>query len=76
MGFLIQARQVNRMLDLQVQLATRARLLRLASKPLAMDSTCFEQRHRSAHYDRRCPSDAFGVVVVAVGRITNNRPQK
>ena len=54
MGFLIRTRQVNRMLDLQVQLATRARLLRLASKPLAMDSTCFEQRHRSAHYDRRC----------------------
>ena len=54
MGFLIRARQANRMLDRQVELARRARLLRLSKKPLAMDSTCFEQRHRSAHYDRRC----------------------
>ncbi len=31
-----------------------AKLLQLGQKPLAMDSTCFEQHHRSAHYDRRC----------------------
>jgi hypothetical protein len=28
--------------------------LRLKDYPLAMDSTCFEQRHRSVHYERRC----------------------
>jgi len=42
------------MLDLQASAFERAGLLRLSRKPLALDSTCFEQRHRSAHYDRRC----------------------
>jgi hypothetical protein len=44
----------NRMLDLQVKLFDEAKLLTLRKKPLAMDSTCFERRHRSRHYDRRC----------------------
>jgi hypothetical protein len=51
---ILQTQRVNRALDLLVVLFARARLLHLSQRPLAMDSTCFEQRHRSAHYDRRC----------------------
>jgi len=51
---ILGARRVNRMLDRLAGLFARARVLRLSDKPLALDSTCFEQRHRSAHYDRRC----------------------
>ena len=54
MGQLLRPARVNRMLDLQAELFLKARLLRLSTRPLAMDSTCFEQRHRSIHYDRRC----------------------
>ena len=63
MGQLLRPGRVN-MLDLQAELFLKARLLRLSTRPLAMDSTCFEQRHRSSHYDRRCrqmrnePADA------------------
>ena len=53
-GVLLGTRRVNRMLDRLAGLFARAKLLRLSHKPLALDSTCFEQRHRSAHYDRRC----------------------
>jgi len=53
-GAIVTARRVNRMLDVQAAASARAGLLRLSRKPLALDSTCFEQRHRSAHYDRRC----------------------
>jgi len=49
-----QKRRVDRALDWFAEHFDEAGLLRLASKPLAMDSTCFEQHHRSAHYDRRC----------------------
>jgi len=42
------------MLDLLAELFDRAKLLTLRNQPLAMDSTCFEQRHRSRHYERRC----------------------
>jgi len=51
---ILKTRRINRLLDLQVMHFTQVRLLRLWQKPLALDSTCFEQRHRSAHYDRRC----------------------
>jgi hypothetical protein len=53
-GLIATTRRVNRMLDLQAAAFARAKLLRLSRKPLALDSTCFERRHRSAHYDRRC----------------------
>src|SRR5271170_1211499 len=44
-GSLLKIRRVHRMLDRLVALFTRARLLHLSQKPLALDSTCFEQRH-------------------------------
>ena len=53
-GVLVTVRRVNRMLDLLAARFARARLLRLSERPLALDSTCFEQCHRSVHYDRRC----------------------
>jgi hypothetical protein len=53
-NLILKTRRINRLLDLQATHFTQVRLLRLWQKPLALDSTCFEQRHRSAHYDRRC----------------------
>jgi hypothetical protein len=54
LGSIVKSRRVNRMLDWLATLFKRAGLLRLSHKPLALDSTCFEQHHRSIHYDRRC----------------------
>lgn len=51
---LVETRQVNRMLDLQARMFAEAHLLKLSSKPLTIDSTCYEPRHRSRHYDRVC----------------------
>lgn len=49
-------RRVNRMLDLMAAAFARAGLLRAlrSVNPLTIDSTCFEERHRSRHYDRAC----------------------
>jgi len=51
---LLATHRCRRMMDLLATLFAKAKLLTLRKKPLAMDSTCFEQHHRSAHYDRRC----------------------
>ena len=59
---LVSGRRTGRMLDLLAELFAAAKLLASARrrggkgphKPLAIDSTCYEQRHRSRHYDRRC----------------------
>jgi hypothetical protein len=69
---ILSGRRVDRMLDLQAEAFSRAGLLRLSHKPLALDSTCFEQRHRSAHYDRRC-GQMRGEAATAVAA---KRPQK
>jgi hypothetical protein len=53
-GVLVQHRKVNRMLDLLARLFAQERQLKLSIKPLTIDSTCYEQRHRSRHYDRVC----------------------
>jgi hypothetical protein len=55
-GVVAETRRVNRMLDLMAEAFARAKLLRTLSaiKPLTIDSTCFEERHRSHHYDRVC----------------------
>jgi hypothetical protein len=54
LDMILSIRRVNRMLDRLAERFAQAKLLRLTDKPLALDSTCFEQRHRSSHYDRRC----------------------
>ena len=51
---LLASRRCSRMLDLLAELFAEAKLLTLRHKPLAMDSTCYEQHHRSRHYDHRC----------------------
>lgn len=51
---LLAARRCSRMLDLLAELFAKARLLTLRKQPLAIDSTCYEQHHRSRHYDGRC----------------------
>lgn len=51
---LLTQHRCKRMLDLLARLFAQAKLLTLRRKPLAIDSTCYEQRHRSVHYDRRC----------------------
>ena len=53
-GRLVEVRRVNRMLDLLAELFAERRLLKLSRKPLSIDSTCYEQRHRSRHYERAC----------------------
>jgi hypothetical protein len=51
-----ETRRVNRMLDLMAEAFAREGLLRAlrSVNPLTIDSTCFEERHRSHHYDRVC----------------------
>jgi hypothetical protein len=54
MDSLMTTYRCRRMLDLLAELFGKAKLLTVRRRPLAIDSTCLEQRHRSAHYDRRC----------------------
>ena len=51
---ILKASRCEKMLDLFAAQFRERGLLKCSGKPLTMDSTCFEQRHRSAHYDRRC----------------------
>lgn len=51
---LVEIKHVNRMLDVLAELFAEAHLLKLSIKPLSIDSTCYEVRHRSRHYDRVC----------------------
>jgi hypothetical protein len=55
-GVVTATRRVNRMLDLMAEAFAREGLLRAlrSINPLTIDSTCFEERHRSRHYDRAC----------------------
>src|SRR6476619_6362834 len=53
-GVLVQGRRVGRMLDLLAGLFAREGLLELLAEPLTIDSTCYERRRRSRHYDRVC----------------------
>lgn len=51
---LVEIKRVGRMLDLLAELFNEARLLKLSIKPVTIDSTCYQTRHRSRHYDRVC----------------------
>lgn len=50
---LVTFKQANRLLDVTVDWFTEARVLNLAWKPLAADSTHFESRHVSRHFEQR-----------------------
>jgi hypothetical protein len=68
---LLKARRVNRALDLLTELFAQERLLNLSVKPLTIDSTCYERRHRSRHYDRVCRKMKLGE-----GEKYTNTPEK
>jgi hypothetical protein len=53
-GSLLRPRSTRRALDLLAEQAGESLDAALRDKPLAIDSTCYEPRHRSRHYDRVC----------------------
>lgn len=56
---LIKPGRMRRMIDLQVVWARRLGLLRRGSfKPLSIDSSMFESRHVSRHFEKRCNQTA------------------
>jgi hypothetical protein len=50
---LLQDSTVRRLLDEQVDWAVTARMLGIPSKPVALDSSMYESRHVSRHYEHR-----------------------
>jgi Transposase DDE domain len=52
-GKLLKKSRIAKALDLLAEDATQLGK-ELARKPLSIDSTCYEPRHRSKHYDRVC----------------------
>src|SRR5437870_5166418 len=52
--FLLSKFRVNKLLDMLAQWAGLARMLKLSTKPLAVDSSLYESHHVSRHYERRC----------------------
>jgi hypothetical protein len=52
--FLLAKCRVDALLDKVAQWAALGRVLGLSARPLAVDSTYFESRHVSRHYERRC----------------------
>jgi hypothetical protein len=53
-AFLLRNCRVGKLLDKLAQWAALARILGLSTRPLAIDSTTYESRHVSRHYERRC----------------------
>lgn len=53
-GALFKKRRIKRALDLMAAEAQEELSAGLKVKPLTIDSTCYEPRHRSKHYDRVC----------------------
>ena len=52
-GALVTGRVMNKALDVLAGWFALARVLGLSAKPLALDTTCFESRHVSRHFERR-----------------------
>jgi hypothetical protein len=50
---LLKSEPVKRLLDQQICWASQARMLRLSTRPLGMDSSMYESRHVSRHYEHR-----------------------
>ena len=76
-GSILSNRRVARMFDLSAKRFADAGVLRPSAKPLALDSTCFERRHRSGHYDRRCRqmAAAGAGAAGAAGAAGDKRPE-
>ena len=83
-GVLVEVKKVSRMLDMLADLFARERLLGLGlvAKPLTIDSTCYERRHRSRHYDRVCrkmrlpEGGKYGKDVPATQSARKKRPKR
>src|SRR5437762_1706343 len=58
-GVVVTGRLMNKALDVLARWFSLARVLRLSDKPVSLDTTCFESRHVSRHYElRRGQTDA------------------
>lgn len=57
-GRLIRRGLMNRMLDQQAAWAERRGLVKGRVKPVALDSSMFESRHISRHFEKRCGQTA------------------
>jgi hypothetical protein len=57
-GIVARLGKLNSMLDLQVKLARRCGLIQGLAKPAALDSSLFESRHVSRHFEKRCRETA------------------
>ena len=53
-GVVARLGATNRMLDLQARWAKRCRMVQGPVKPAALDSSLFESRHVSRHFEKRC----------------------
>ena len=53
-SFLLRECRVARLLDAAARWAASARILGLSTHPLTVDSTYYESRHVSRHYEQRC----------------------
>lgn len=53
-GALLKKRRVDRALDLLADDEAETLRAELSFNPVTLDSTCYEPRHRSKHYDRVC----------------------
>src|SRR5207237_1156161 len=52
-GVVVTGRLMGKALDVLARWFSLAKVLRLSTKPLSMDTTYFESRHVSRHYERR-----------------------
>lgn len=57
-GRLVKRGLMNRMLDQQAAWAERRGLIRGRVEPVALDSSMFESRHVSRHFEKRCRQTA------------------
>jgi hypothetical protein len=58
--YLVKPGLINTMLDLQAQLANERKLIKGRLKPVALDSSMFESRHVSRHFEFRQRQSARG----------------
>src|SRR5260221_5339181 len=57
-GVVARLGKMNRMLDLQAKWAKKCGMVQSPAKPVALDSTLFESRHVSRHFEKRCRETA------------------
>ncbi len=72
----VQSEHLEKMLDLLADAFEKAGLLQLDRKPLAIDSSCFESRHVSRHFERRKRDGKTGEAVNAERSATVKRLPK